>query len=88
MTDLKYKYAVYNIDEDGDLKFLFNYNTNKVIQKDSLITFVQLDKNKRVYYEVQQVLNVIMEFQDQEVIDAVDNPILYVKTLVDEDIFN
>lgn len=88
MADLKYKYAVYNVDEDGDLKFLFNYNTDKVIQKDSLITCIQLDKNKRVYYGVQQVLNVVKELQDQEVIDAVDNPILYVKTLVDEDIFN
>ncbi len=60
MSEYKYKIPVYQIVDDGDLKFLFFYNTNFIPNvNDSIVNLIQDENGKyirRLYLKVQQKL--------------------------------
>ena len=56
MTDYKYSLPVYRIDEDGDLTFLFRYNTDYLPEVNDLIVNLVQDEDgnfvRRLYLRV------------------------------------
>ena len=94
MSEFKFKLPVYQIlDETGDLKFLYFYNTNTIPQiGDTIVNMVQDDKGKfirRLYFKIKDRLlcttlgdaGYINEFNEQPVT-------LHVEMLVDEPVLN
>lgn len=92
MTDYKYKLPVFEILEEGDLKFIRFLYINYIPQiNQTLCTFVE-DENgtpiKRIYYKVADVLYPIRHL-DNEMLSIESEPIvLHVKLQICEDINN
>lgn len=93
MTDFKYNLPVYQIDDDGDLKFLFIYNTNYMPQSNDLIVnLIQDDTGnftRRLYFRVIERLYPTL-CGDKGVVNHVDNEQVHlqVKLEVDEPVLN
>ena len=93
MTDYKYNLLAYRIDEDGDLTYLFRYNTNYLPEKGDLIVNLTQDEDgkfiKRLYFRVVERLYPTL-CGDKGVINHVDSEqiYLYVKFEVDEPVLN
>ena len=93
MTDYKYSLPVYRIDEDGDLTFLFRYNTDFIPQKGDLIVNLIQDEDgnfiRRLYLRVVERLYPTL-CGDKGVINHVEKEQIHlqVKLEVDEPVLN
>ena len=93
MTDYKYNLPVYRIDEDGDLTFLFRYNTDFIPKKDDLIVNLVQDEDgnfiRRLYLRVVERLYPTL-CGDEGVINHVEKEQIHlqVKLEVDEPVLN
>ena len=93
MTDYKYSLPVYRIDEDGDLTFLFRYNTDFIPQKDDLIVNLVQDEDgnfvRCLYLRVVERLYPTL-CGDKGVINHVEKEQIHlqVKLEVDEPVLN
>ena len=93
MTDYKYNLPVYRIDEDGDLTFLFRYNTDFIPKKDDLIVNLVQDEDgnfiRRLYLRVVERLYPTL-CGDKGVINHVEKEQIHlqVKLEVDEPVLN
>ena len=93
MTDYKYNLPVYRIDEDGDLTFLFRYNTDFIPKKDDLIVNLVQDEDgnfiRRLYLRVVERLYPTL-CSDKGVINHVEKEQIHlqVKLEVDEPVLN
>ena len=93
MTDYKYNLPVYRIDEDGDLTFLFRYNTDFIPKKDDLIVNLSQDEDgnfiRRLYLRVVERLYPTL-CGDKGVINHVEKEQIHlqVKLEVDEPVLN
>lgn len=93
MTDYKYSLPVYRIDEDGDLTFLFRYNTDFIPKKDDLIVNLVQDEDgnfvRRLYLRVVERLYPTL-CGDKGVINHVEKEQIHlqVKLEVDEPVLN
>lgn len=88
--EYSFKLPVYEIDDDGDLKFIYNYKGNVVPQiGDTIVIMVSDDDNKfarRIYYDVKNVLvPTVLEDGD---INQFDNVVLHCVKTVDEPVLN
>ena len=89
MTEYKYELLVYQILDDGDLKFLFFYNAYYVPQINGTICVMCKDDegkpNRRIYFEVKDILY-CTDLGDKNSINDIskENIVLHVKLLVDE----
>lgn len=95
MTDYKYSLPVYRIDEDGDLTYLFKYNTDFIPEKGDLIVNLIQDEDgkfiRRLYLRVVERLYPTLcgdvgnidhakyEFIHLQVKFEIDEPVLNVK---------
>lgn len=93
MTDYKYSLPVYRIDEDGDLTFLFRYNTNYLPEVNDLIVNLAQDEDsnfvRRLYLRVVERLYPTL-CGDKGVINHVEKEQIHlqVKLEVDEPVLN
>lgn len=93
MTDYKYSLPVYRIDEDGDLTFLFRYNTDYLPEVNDLIVNLAQDEDgnfiRRLYLRVVERLYPTL-CGDKGVINHVEKEQIYlqVKLEVDEPVLN
>ena len=93
MTDYKYSLPVYRIDEDGDLTFLFRYNTDFIPKKDDLIVNLSQDEDgnfvRRLYLRVVERLYPTL-CGDKGFINHVEKEQIHlqVKLEVDEPVLN
>ena len=93
MTDYKYSLPVYRIDEDGDLTFLFRYNTDFIPKKDDLIVNLVQDEDgnfvRRLYLRVVERLYPTL-CGDKGIINHVEKEQIHlqVKLEVDEPVLN
>ena len=93
MTDYKYSLPVYRIDEDGDLTFLFRYNTDYLPEVNDLIVNLAQDKDgnfiRRLYLRVVERLYPTL-CGDKGVINHVEKEQIHlqVKLEVDEPVLN
>lgn len=93
MTDYKYNLPVYRIDEDGDLSYLFRYNTNYLPEVGDLIVNLAQDEDgnfiRRLYLRVVERLYPTL-CGDKSVINHVENEQIHlqVKLEVDEPVLN
>ena len=93
MTDHKYSLPVYRIDEDGDLTFLFRYNTNYLPEVNDLIVNLAQDEDgnfvRRLYLRVVERLYPTL-CGDKGVINHVEKEQIHlqVKLEVDEPVLN
>ena len=93
MTDYKYNLPVYRIDEDGDLTFLFRYNTNYLPEVNDLIVNLAQDEDgnfiRRLYLRVVERLYPTL-CGDKGVINHVEKEQIHlqVKLEVDEPVLN
>lgn len=93
MTDYKYSLPVYRIDEDGDLSYLFRYNTNYLPEVNDLIVNLAQDEDgnfiRRLYLRVVERLYPTL-CGDKGVINHVENEQIHlqVKLEVDEPVLN
>ena len=93
MTDYKYSLPVYRIDEDGDLTFLFRYNTDYLPEVNDLIVNLVQDKDgnfiRRLYLRVVERLYPTL-CGDKGVINHVEKEQIHlqVKLEVDEPVLN
>ena len=93
MTDYKYNLPVYRIDEDGDLTFLFRYNTDYLPEVNDLIVNLAQDKDgnfiRRLYLRVVERLYPTL-CGDKGVINHVEKEQIHlqVKLEVDEPVLN
>ena len=98
MTDYKYNLPVYRIDEDGDLTFLFRYNTNYLPEVNDLIVdyeivYMERDEDgnfiRRLYLRVVERLYPTL-CGDKGVINHVEKEQIHlqVKLEVDEPVLN
>ena len=93
MTDYKYSLPVYRIDEDGDLTFLFRYNTDYLPEVNDLIVNLAQDEDgnfiRRLYLRVVERLYPTL-CGDKGVINHVNNEQIHlqVKLEVDEPVLN
>ena len=93
MTDYKYNLPVYRIDEDGDLTFLFRYNTDYLPEVNDLIVNLVQDEDgnfvRRLYLRVVERLYPTL-CGDKGVINHVEKEQIHlqVKLEVDEPVLN
>lgn len=93
MTDYKYSLPVYRIDEDGDLTFLFRYNTDYLPEVNDLIVNLAQDEDgnfiRRLYLRVVERLYPTL-CGDKGVINHVEKEQIHlqVKLEVDEPMLN
>lgn len=93
MTDYKYSLPVYRIDEDGDLTFLFRYNTDYLPEVNDLIVNLAQDEYgnfiRRLYLRVVERLYPTL-CGDKGVINHVEKEQIHlqVKLEVDEPVLN
>lgn len=93
MTDYKYNLLVYRIDEDGDLTYLFRYNTNYLPEKGDLIVNLTQDEDgkfiRRLYLRVVERLYPTL-CGDKGVINHIEKEQIHlqVKLEVDEPVLN
>lgn len=93
MTNYKYSLPVYRIDEDGDLTYLFRYNTNYLPEVNDLIVNLAQDEDgnfiRRLYFRVVERLYPTL-CGDKGVINHVENEQIHlqVKLEVDEPVLN
>ena len=93
MTDYKYSLPVYRIDEDGDLSYLFRYNTNYLPEVNDLIINLIQDEDgnfiRRLYLRVVERLYPTL-CGDKGVINHVEKEQIHlqVKLEVDEPVLN
>ena len=93
MTDYKYNLTVYRIDEDGDLTFLFRYNTDYLPEVNDLIVNLVQDEDgnfvRRLYLRVVERLYPTL-CGDKGVINHVEKEQIHlqVKLEVDEPVLN
>lgn len=93
MTDYKYSLPVYRIDEDGDLTFLFRYNTDYLPEVNDLIVNLAQDEDgnfiRRLYLRVVERLYPTL-CGDKGVINHVEKEQIHlqVKLEVDEPVLN
>lgn len=93
MTDYKYSLPVYRIDEDGDLTFLFRYNTDYLPEVNDLIVNLTQDEDgnfiRRLYLRVVERLYPTL-CGDKGVINHVEKEQIHlqVKLEVDEPVLN
>lgn len=92
MTVFNYKFPVYEIDDDGDLKFIKNVCMDYLPRiGETLATFIEGENGKpikRVYYKVQDILYPIIH-GDRDMLSIEQEPIIYhVKLLIHEDVLN
>lgn len=93
MTDYKYSLPVYRIDEDGDLTFLFRYNTDYLPEVNDLIVNLVQDEDgnfiRRLYLRVVERLYPTL-CGDKGVINHVEKEQIHlqVKLEVDEPVLN
>lgn len=91
----KYKLPIYQIDEDGDLKFLFFLNTEYLPRINENICYFKCDENgKPVYREYYDVKNILYPVIDSDNEDNVKNTdfageiVLHVELTVSEPVLN
>lgn len=93
MTDYKYSLPVYRIDEDGDLTYLFRYNTDYLPEKGDLVVNLIQDEDgkfiRRLYFRVVERLYPTL-CGDKGVINHVEKEQIHlqVKLEVDEPVLN
>lgn len=93
MTDYKYSLPVYRIDEDGDLTYLFKYNTDFIPEKgDLIVNLIQGEDGKfirRIYFRIVERLCPTL-CGDEGVINHVRNEFIHlqVRVEVDEPVLN
>ena len=93
MTDYKYSLPVYRIDEDGDLTYLFRYNTNYLPEKGDLVVNLIQDEDgkfiRRWYFRVAERLYPTL-CGDKGIINHVEKEQIHlqVKLEVDEPVLN
>ena len=93
MTDYKYNLPVYRIDEDGDLTFLFRYNTDYLPEVNDLIISLAQDEDgnfiRRLYLRVVERLYPTL-CGDKGIINHVEKEQIHlqVKLEVDEPVLN
>ena len=93
MTDYKYSLPVYRIDEDGDLTFLFRYNTDYLPEVNDLIVNLVQDEDgnfvRRLYLRVVERLYPTL-CGDKGIINHVEKEQIHlqVKLEVDEPVLN
>ena len=93
MTDYKYSLPVYRIDEDGDLTFLFRYNTDYLPEVNDLIVNLAQDEDgnfiRRLYLRVVERLYPTL-CGDKGIINHVEKEQIHlqVKLEVDEPVLN
>ena len=93
MTDYKYNLPVYRIDEDGDLTFLFRYNTDYLPEVNDLIVNLVQDEDgnfvRRLYLRVVERLYPTL-CGDKGIINHVEKEQIHlqVKLEVDEPVLN
>lgn len=93
MTDYKYSLPVYRIDDDGDLSYLFRYNTDYLPEKGDLVVNLIQDEDgkfiRRLYFRVVERLYPTL-CGDKGVINHLDNEQVHlqVKVEVDEPVLN
>lgn len=91
----KYKLPIYQIDEDGDLKFLFFFNTEHLPRINESICYFKCDESgKPIYREYYDVKNVLYPIIDSDNEDNVKNTnftgeiVLHVELTVSEPVLN
>lgn len=92
------KYSVYNIDDDGDLKFIYFYKTDVRPQIGETIAYIICDSDgkpsRRVYSKIENILYPVIEEytndNNNQPITVVLScePVIHVKEIVDEPILN
>ena len=93
MTDYKYSLPVYRIDEDGDLTFLFRYNTDYLPEVNDFIVNLAQDEDgnfiRRLYLRVVERLYPTL-CGDKGIINHVEKEQIHlqVKLEVDEPVLN
>lgn len=87
--DFKYELPLFSVDEDGDLKFKYNYQTNIIpkIGETIVVLFSDDDGNyiRRIYYRVKDIIHGTAVFNDNK-INQFHLPILHCELEVDEPI--
>lgn len=93
MTDYKYSLPVYRIDDDGDLSYLFRYNTDYLPEKGDLVVNLIQDEDgkfiRRLYFRVVERLYPTL-CGDKGIINHLNNEQVHlqVKVEVDEPVLN
>ena len=87
---LNFNLPVFQIDEDGDLKFLFYYQTEVMPAiNDTIVNMLQDDDGKfvrRIYYKVADILFPVTPSGKNTVVAIQENPVVHVVLQVDEPI--
>lgn len=88
--EYRFRLPIYEIDEDGDLKFVHFYNGNVVPQiGDTIVIMVPDEENafaRRIYYDIKNIL-VPTVLEDNE-IKQMDEIVLHCIKTVDEPVNN
>ncbi len=96
MSDFKnpfeFNLPIFQIDDDGDLKFLFYYKTEITPSvSDTIVNMKQDDTGKftnRTYYKVVDILFPVTPSNKNTVVAIGENPVVHVILQVDEPILN
>lgn len=94
MSEFNYSFPVFQIlDETGDLKFLYFYNTNIIPQiGDTIVNMIENEENKfirRVYFKIKDRLLCTTLGDTGNVNEFNKQPIaLHVEMLIDEPVLN
>ena len=88
--EYKFKLPIYEIDDDGDLKFIHYYTGDFVPQiGDTIVGMVPNNENmfsRRIYYDVKNVL--IPTVLEEDEIKQFDNIVIHCVKTVDEPVLN
>ena len=91
-NELEFKFPVFQIDDDGDLKFIFYYNTDVMpAVNDTIVNMIQDEDGKftrRVYYKVADILFPVTPSNKNTVVALSENPVIHVVLQVDEPVSN
>ena len=91
-NELEFRFPVFQIDDDGDLKFIFYYNTDIMpAVNDTIVNMIQDEDGKftrRVYYKVADILFPVTPSGKNTVVALSENPVIHVVLQVDEPVSN
>lgn len=88
----EFRLPVFQIDDDGDLKFIFYYNTEILpAVSDTIVNMIQDDSGKfvrRIYYKIVDILFPVRPCGKNSVVPISENPVIHVKVQVDEPVLD
>lgn len=81
-------YPIYQIDTDGDLKFLHYLDLKFLPRIGDTIALVLTDNdgkpNRRIYYKVRDIIIACAKYDDNVILPTIPMPIIHVSLEIDE----